>query len=164
MSLLTDLRQEVIDNIGGIATDATPSGLGLESQDTIHAYLYEWGEDDVEKPFYLSTQIGDYKQVRAYGVQVTHEIAPYSQNNVYLYLYTIQVELYYPVGETGVNNMINAFFAISQEIINGQVPCLLDNLLVISDLTISKITGEAEDGEFLQGIFTVEGEVRITIT
>ena len=163
MTLLTDLRDEVIANITGIATDATPSGLGLDNADSIYAYLHEW-EKDEKKSGYLAADVDSKREVRAYGVQVTHEIVPYAQNNIYLYSYAIQIELYYPTGETGVNNMINAFFAICQEIINGQVPCLFDNFIGFSELSISKISGEGKEGEILQGIFTVEGEKRVTVS
>ena len=163
MSLLTDIRDEIIDNITGIATDATPSGLGLDDADSIHPYLHEW-EKDEKKSAYLAADVDSKREVRSFGVQVTHEIVPYAQNNIYLYTYTSQIELYYPTGETGVNNLINAFFAICQEIINGQVPCLVDNFLGFSELSISKIPGEGKEGEILQGIFTVEGEKRVTVS
>lgn len=163
MSLLTDIRDQIIYNIETIALDPTPSGLGLDDTGSIHPYLHEF-EKDEKKSGYLAANVNSSKEVRAYGVQVTNAVNELAIGSVTNYTYNIHIELYYPTGETGVNNLINAYDAIVKEILKGALPCLLDIIESISDLNISKVPGEGKEGEILQGIFTIEGTVNVTVT
>ena len=158
MSSLTDVRDKIVSTISGIAQ----SGLGFDNAGgNVHEYLYDY-EQDEKKSSYLSAEVGSRKVCRAWGVQVTSSIEPYSTGNVYLHSFTVTIEGYYRVAER--NTLIDHAELIKDALqaIYPDLDGVVDVASAVSDLTLTIAEGQTESSEMVVGSMTLTAELRKT--
>jgi len=156
MSALTDLRDKIVSTISGIAQ----SDLGFDNAGgNVHSYLYAY-EQDEKKSGYLSAEVGARKICRAWGVQVTASVEPYSTGNIYLHEFSVVIEGYYRISDRNVLVDHAESIKAALQAIYPDLDGVVDVASTVSELTLSIQEAQSESREMCVGSMTLTAELR----